>query len=145
MPLLVIDMTHARAQTTFRLWHAASDMRKADALCSFNHRAVLRVTVRHEARTGVTYVHTAQQTSWQNCGRMQWEVICVDKRETFRLWGVKLMEIVGNLADGRAMAVLLAVRAGSHKAFGRWAGNRIVLLGMLTSQHICVGDSMTCC
>ncbi len=74
---------------------------------------------------------------------MQWEVICVDKRETFKLSGVKLLEIIGSPADGRTMAVLLAVRGGSHEAFGRWAGNRVVLLGTHTSQHNCVGDSMT--
>jgi hypothetical protein len=62
---------------------------------------------------------------------MQWEMICVDKWETFKLeWGLNLLEIMYCPAEGRGMAVLLAVRGGSHEAFGRWAGNRIVLLGM---------------
>lgn len=65
---------------------------------------------------------------------MQWEIICVDKREVFLLGGLlKLLEIAWNPVDGRAMAVLLALRGGSHRAFGRWAGSRVVLLGTFSS------------
>jgi hypothetical protein len=61
---------------------------------------------------------------------MQWEMICVEKRETFLLGGlIKLLEIAYCPPNGRGMAVLLAVRGGSHSAFGRWAGSRVVLLG----------------
>jgi hypothetical protein len=54
----------------------------------------------------------------------------MDRREGF-VFGppVKLLEILSIPRNGQAIAVLLAVRGGNHEAFGRWAGDRVLLLG----------------
>ena len=61
----------------------------------------------------------------------------MDKRETFKLSGVKLLEIIGSPADGRTMAVLLAVRGGSHARGIRplgWQQGRAARYAHITAQ-----------
>jgi hypothetical protein len=56
----------------------------------------------------------------------------MDRRESF-VFGppFKLLEILTIPPNGQAIAMLLAVRGGNHKAFGLWAGDRVLLLGSL--------------
>ena len=62
-----------------------------------------------------------------------WTLINLDKKEkitSFALGsGTKLVEMAWNTGPSASLVVLLAVNGGDDLAIGRWAGDRIVLIG----------------
>lgn len=59
-----------------------------------------------------------------------WGIFNLTKRQSYTVSPLqKLLEIMCNTENGRAMAILLAARGGSHAAFGSWAGDRVTLIG----------------
>ncbi len=75
----------------------------------------------------------------------QWVVANLTKREKIRTYSDSLTEKAFT-GTGAAILALLAARGGMHPVFGRWAGDRVALIGghERTCMHP-VLDCSSCC